>query len=310
MKNHRSPNLLCNRKRFFLLCLCLLYSVVGVVAEETMIVNLLRGEPVVETTLYDDLAQADIVYVGETHRLERHHAWQRKILEALVARAEVAVLGIEQMEQQYQETLDLFNRGKIGFDELALKTDWGNRWRGYEAYRGLLELAQKHGVRVVALNAPAEVIRKIGRQGLDRLSEEERAVLPEEINLQDEIYRRHLYAILQVHMAFDETMLAQVFAAQVARDETMAENLVRAMTDKPTAKAMVVCGSGHVAFGLGIPDRIDARLPDNKKRIVLLSNSGELVLTPEEIAQSREIEISQEHLQEIDRSRADYLLVK
>lgn len=279
--------------------------------DDSMIVDMLRGEPVAEDNFYDDLAQADIVYIGETHRIERHHQWQQKILANLIERTTVDVLGLEQLEQQYQPELDAFNRGELSFDQLAEQTDWVNRWSGYEAYRALLEIAQKNQVRVVALNANAEIIRKVGRQGLPALTQEERWTMPKEIDLNDPRYRSHLDAVMLVHMAFDKTVLDNVFAAQVLRDETMARRFVDALSAAgEQAKGVFVCGSGHLNFRMGIPDRVDRLYPSHRSRVVMMSNSGELELTPEELAQAREIELSQEHYQSLGQSLADYLLIK
>jgi hypothetical protein len=71
--------------------------------------------------------------------------------------------------------------------------------------------------------------------------------------------------------------------------------------------AVVLCGAGHVAYGLGTPARVRRRLPDAKDRIVLLSESGDLVLSPQEQAAARPITITHEQLRQIDRPIADYL---
>ncbi len=69
----------------------------------------------------------------------------------------------------------------------------------------------------------------------------------------------------------------------------------------------MLCGSGHVAYGLGMPSRVRRQLPQISDRVVLLSESGDLELSAEERAVSRPIQITHEQLLAIRRPVADYL---
>jgi uncharacterized iron-regulated protein len=109
-------------------------------------------------------------------------------------------------------------------------------------------------------------------------------------------------------MTMDPARLHTVFEAQVARDETMAANISRALNEKMVV--MVVCGSGHVNYGLGTPDRVRRRVPGVNDRILGMTESGELRLPPEEQKMKREISISHQDLRSLNRPLADYLHVK
>ena len=100
--------------------------------------------------------------------------------------------------------------------------------------------------------------------------------------------------------------------AQIARDEAMAQTLAVFAKSKSgkNRKLLVLCGAGHVSHGQGLPTRVRRRLPGIRDRIVLLSESGEVRLSPEEMAQAREIEITHEQWREIKQPVADYLCVK
>jgi len=69
---------------------------------------------------------------------------------------------------------------------------------------------------------------------------------------------------------------------------------------------VVVCGVGHVSYGLGMVSRVKRRLPKIKDRFVLFSQSGDLELTPEEKAMARDIETTHEQLRAINRPLTDY----
>lgn len=276
----------------------------------TLWLDMYRAEPLPFAAVMDDLKGADIVYLGETHTLKRHHQWQARILEELIeARNGELVLGLEQIEAFNQKELDRFNAGKIDFDELAKRIDWGKRWGNYRDYRALLELAQAKGVPVLALNGRAETIRKIGRQGLGKLDNSERRELPKEMEFNDPDYRRLMDLMLMVHASISEDTLERIFQAQVARDEHMADTLAQylAQPGNENRAAVVVAGSGHLAYGLGTVDRVRRRLPERSDRIVLMTVSGELVLSEREKAQSRPVSITHGDLRYLQRPKADYL---
>lgn len=69
---------------------------------------------------------------------------------------------------------------------------------------------------------------------------------------------------------------------------------------------VVVAGSGHLNYGFGIPARVHKRL-DAPFRIVLPSDSGELVLSEEDKRHSVPVEITHEDLRFIGRPIGDYL---
>ncbi|MGE9292166.1 MAG: ChaN family lipoprotein [Puniceicoccales bacterium] len=276
----------------------------------TLWLDMYRAEPLPFEAVMEDLEEVDIVYVGETHTLKRHHQWQAKILENLIeAKDGRMVLGLEQIEQFNQPEVDRFNAGEIDFDELAKEINWSRRWSNYEDYRPLLELAQRKGVPVLALNGRAETIRKVGRHGLDELDRSERRELPARMDFDDPDYRRLLDQMMMVHASIDEDTLERIFQAQVARDENMAETLADFLQEPGHRdySAMVVAGSGHLSYGLGTVDRVRARLPQTSDRIVLMTVSGDLVLSESQKRLARPVTITHEDLRYLQRPKADYL---
>ena len=71
----------------------------------------------------------------------------------------------------------------------------------------------------------------------------------------------------------------------------------------------MICGSGHVAYGLGTPARVATRLPGVRDRVIIFSESGDVELTAQERAVSRPIEITHDQWRAINRPVADYLYV-
>lgn len=273
-------------------------------------IDMYDGEPADYETMIDDLAESRVVYLGERHTLERHHATQAKIVADLAARKVPLVVALEPLESSQQPAVDRFNRGEIDFKDLAEATGWARRWSNYAQYRPVLEAARQARAPVIGLSPNPEIIRKVARGGgVARLDEMTRKELPANMQLADPVYEKLLALEMMVHAAAQAERLRPMFEAQMVRDEEMASTLARFLASDSGRQrtAVVICGSGHVAYGLGTPTRVRRRLPGVRDRIVLFSESGDVRLSPEEKAAARPIEITHEQLRQIDRPVADYL---
>ncbi len=271
------------------------------------------GEPVRFDSVIDDCLKAGVIYIGERHGLRRHHDMQRLLVETFSAKGRTVLLGMEQMEAHHQPVLDRFNRGEIDFDRLASATDWERRWSNYRDYRAVLDACRAGGGSVLALNARAEVIRSVARAGLSALEEKERTGLPAEIDLKNDMHERLLGMMLPVHAFTGEDGLRRMYEAQVARDEKMADTLAgRLLMDRTAGRhdiAVVVGGAAHFAYGLGVPSRVERRVPGIVERIIILSESGDLRLGERERMMARDTGITHERLKSITRPIADYIHV-
>ncbi len=59
------------------------------------------------------------------------------------------------------------------------------------------------------------------------------------------------------------------YEAQCVWDETMAENLAEHM-NRSKEKIVVFSGNGHIAYGFGIPDRLQRRRPASAATLLLM----------------------------------------
>lgn len=237
--------------------------------------SLYSGEEMSIGAVVSDLAKTDVIYVGEIHSDVRHHEIQASLLAALCDQKVPLVLGLEQIEARHQASVDRFNRRELDFDGLAKAIDWVKQWKNFEQYRELCQTAQKHNVPLRALNAPAEIIRAIGKGGLSSLGEAERRQVADEIITDDPVYQDTVQRMLNGHGSMTPEKLQTFFEAQVTRDETMAANISQAMTDETGARRVVfvVCGRGHVSYGLGTASRTLRRAPNARQKIVHITDS-------------------------------------
>ena len=271
-----------------------------------------QGEPTTYDAVLSDLASVQVIYLGERHTLQRHHDIQTRIVTDLAARGTRLVVALEQLESFQQPKIDEFNAGRFSFDQLAEATGWAQRWNNYRQYQPVLEAARKAGAWVIGLNARSETIRQVARSGgVAGLDPAARKELPVDMQLADPPYERLLTMVMQVHMAATPERLRPMIEAQIARDEAMAHTLAAFLqSDRGRGRmAIVLCGSGHVTYGLGTVSRVRRRLPESHERIILLSESGDVELSEAEKAVSRPIDITHQQLRDLARPVADYLHV-
>lgn len=244
-----------------------------------------RGE--VEASLEALLAEAadaDGVCIGEQHDDPTHHRLQHAILEHVVARAPEAAwaVGFEMFQRPAQAALDEFRRGDIDAATLKRVSHWDERWGfGFEMYQPLLVTGHERGLGLLALNAPRELTRAIARGGIEGLSVEDRASLPE-LDLANAEHRRFFFEAMGFGDSDDPhgghggghggMNPEHFYAAQVTWDETMAETAA-GWLDRPSRKVVIIAGNGH-CHRVAIPDRVQRRRPGRRVLSVVVQ-SGE-----------------------------------
>jgi uncharacterized iron-regulated protein len=273
-------------------------------------VDVYRGEAEDFDSMMDDVARSRVVYVGEAHTLARHHREQARIIRALIERGKPIVLALEQMESFNQGILDRYNAGVIGFDDLVAQTKWAERWSNYQDYRELVETVRKAGGSVIALNARSELVRETARKGRGGVEGALKHELPEPFKIRVR-YEKYIKQLLMQHRFVNDRTLQNVFEAQAVRDDAMARALIGALggAGADGKIALVIAGSVHVAYGLGIPSRVRSVLPGITERILVLAQGGEVELTDAEKRHTREVDLGHENVRFLTLPIADYLMV-
>lgn len=226
--------------------------------------GLAAGTVLSEAELWDRLAQNPAVCLGETHDIAADHFAETRAIAELAKRAQGAgarlAVGFEMFQRQFQDTLSAFVAGQIDEAALLAGTDYVKRW-GYDfsLYRPMLEEARDLRLPALALNMRSEITQKIGRTGLDSLTESERAELPELV-LDDAEHRAFifgLFGVLPEHAA--EFGLENVYVAQTTWDETMADSAARWLNDTGAgARLAILAGDAH-CHESAIPRRLTRR---------------------------------------------------
>jgi uncharacterized iron-regulated protein len=208
------------------------------------------------------VADSRVVFVGEQHDRYEHHLTQLEIIRRLHQRDPRLAIGIEAFQQPFQSYLDAYVAGELSEQEMLRKTEYYSRWRfDYRLYAPILRYAREHRLPVVALRVPEELTKKVGREGLESLSEEERAQLPAEIDRSDTEYESRLSEIFESHPHVNDRNFDHFLEVQLLWDEIMAERAAAYLAEHPDTRMVVLAGFGHLAYGSGIPRRLERRLP-------------------------------------------------
>ncbi|MFA5793917.1 MAG: ChaN family lipoprotein [Candidatus Brocadiia bacterium] len=265
--------------------------------------------------MMDDAAKANVVYVGETHDSVPHHQMQEKVLKAVYERnskTRKISIGMEMFQRPYQSFLDDYIAKKIDEKEMLRKTDYYSRWSfEWMMYQPMVTFSYEKGLKVVALNAPAEISKKVARSGLKVLTPEERKSLPEKIDINDKEHRFYIYERFRPHIQmgmFTEENFQSFYESQCVWEDTMADSVASFFRgldkDAASGQMVVFVGGGHIMFRFGIPERAKWRTQFDYRTIlgVEISENKE-PMNKSEDGNSGVLEILEEH----KNSPADYL---
>ncbi len=215
----------------------------------------------------DALAEADAVFLGETHIDETTHRVQLGVYEGLLERREGrVVLALEMFQRDAQARLDEYVSGTASEEEfLSSARPWGN-YR--TAYRPLIEHARHTNSKVVASNYP----RALRAKGMDQLDESEKALVPSELLANTSPYWKRVDNAVRGHLQMmgPRTEEARLSSMQSLWDNSMGEACAIALDENPEAMVLHVNGGFHSAYRDGTVRQFSLRKPDALVRTVAI----------------------------------------
>lgn len=212
--------------------------------------------------------KSDVVYVGETHDQAADHQAQFEALKAMkIARGSKIAVGFEMLNQTLQPVLDEYAAGAITQEEFLNRVNWQKEWGfDFNLYKPLFDFIAEHKLRGLALNVPKKIVGKIARTGLDSLTPEEKAFLPEKVTVtQHKKYNDYLKATFGSH---GDSPMAKMFtienylASMAAWNEGMGNKVAEFLNANPGWSVLVIAGNGHVIYNAAIPASVKARVKD------------------------------------------------
>ena len=219
------------------------------------------GDELAERNLDDKLRAARVIYVGEEHPNPHHHAAELEVLERAYAADPSVGLGSRCCRAPIRARSTPTSAARSTRQGFLAAVAWEKTW-GYALglYQPLLEFCRAHKLPAYALNAPRDLAHAVAKNGVDGLSAEQKAELPEmkpgpekHRELVREAFAQH------PHGKFDEAKFERFYAAQLVWDETMADRVAAALkAPGAPARLVVVAGEGHTR-SFAIPERAARR---------------------------------------------------
>jgi uncharacterized iron-regulated protein len=235
------------------------------------IIRLSDEEKISLRQLLEDLHEVRVIFIGESHDQMEHHHIQRRIIRELAVKGKEVVVAMEMFQKSQQPVLDLWSQGLLTEEEFLQQVKWEAIWgMDYQLYKGILDEARDNRLKVLGINVPRELVRKVAQSGIGGLSIEDRKELPE-MDLTDQQHRAYIEFVYKGHEGGLARDFEKFYQAQVLWDEGMAENLSQYLSspEGQGKTAIVLTGNGHIVYHFGIPKRFYRRIPLPYKTIVL-----------------------------------------
>ena len=226
------------------------------------------GHAIEQAAFWSKLAASSAVCVGEEHPNPHHHWMQLEVVKHLAAAKGFAV-GMEMVQRPFQGVLDDFAAKKIDDATFTSRAGWADRWGyPYELYSPILHVAIEAHASLLALNAAKELTKKVSHHGLDALTPEERAQIPE-LDLHVAAHRAWFDALMEDmgggaahahHPAPKDAeakdgaeapampampSIDQIYTVQVIWDETMADTGAKWLASHAGGHLVILAGNGH-----------------------------------------------------------------
>jgi uncharacterized iron-regulated protein len=203
--------------------------------------------------LIEQLSDIRVIYVGEQHTLSAHHQAQLKVIRAMVESGRKIRVGMEMFDHTYQDRLDQWSSGDLEWADFLQNSHWYANWRFDDSlYKEILLYIKEQQLKLVGLNVPFHLPRKIAIGGLESLRASERHLLPQEIDLTQTEHRAFIKKIHHMHNIKGRKNFEHFYAAQCTWEDGMAQAVAENLGDDTM---VVIAGNGHIIHKFGIPNR-------------------------------------------------------
>jgi uncharacterized iron-regulated protein len=235
------------------------------------------GTEVKEQEFMDELAKADVIYLGEKHDQPEHHRLQLQVLQSLLDRGLKPAIGLEMLSVEETSTAMIYTQGtahapahKADFtaeDWLRGKLGWtgiGNA--NWQYYGPILVKAREHKLTVFGADLPQSLRSRISKLGKSGLSPVEAGQIID-TGLDDNNYRQFMYdRFKHAHCGWgSDDYLSRLYDNWLARNDTMAKGILQTLEEADNRPVILVVGGGHTQFNMGVYERVQHQAPDLKQ---------------------------------------------
>lgn len=240
------------------------------------------GEELEQLQLMRQMAEKQVILLGETHNVAEIHRWQLHVAAFLHAHRPRIAMGFEMFPRRLQPVLDAWVGGQLETQAFLEKAEWQTVW-GFppELYLPLFHFCRQQKIPMLALNCYRELVTRVGREGWEAIPEEERDGLTPSAPATD-AYRNYLTGLMTANgrtpaMGVDGGISDRFLRAQQTWDRAFACNIAHALaapgfaSDPPLIIGII--GRGHLVYGHGTPHQL-RDLGINDIAVLLPTESG------------------------------------
>lgn len=236
----------------------------------THAIRIENGQRIGIEQMIAELNNSPLVFVGENHDAASHHELQLEIIKGLHKTGKPLAIGVEMFEIDSQSALDDWIAGKTREEQFVrvYQANWRNL--NWGLYQDIFLFARDHGIPMVALNVPQQIIRNVAHHGFSVLTSAELRSLPagSTIPITDENIL-FMTAHYPGHGKNSEAF-RHLCEAQILRNRVMAKGIIRYLTQYPGSSMVVLTGVAHAWGKGGIP----AEIGKQSYKVVLPPFSG------------------------------------
>ena len=218
-----------------------------------------------------DMANADVLFFGESHTDSIGHLLEATLLQKLSTKFPgKAALSMETFETDNQPILNEYLQGYIREKDMIKDA---RAWPNYKDYRPLIEIAKAGKLPVIAANAPSRYVHVVTDKGLTALQQLDKSALknlpPLPIDTATGAYYQKFTAIMGGHSAMPGM---NVYQSQNLWDATMGWSIAQFYKKNRDSKIFHINGSFHSEEKLGVVAQLKKYAP--KVRVLNIANVG------------------------------------
>lgn len=235
------------------------------------------GKPMTLAQMVQELAACRFVYIGENHNSLPIHDIQFSIIKALYEKDRNVAIGLEMYPVTFEEPLNKWSLGLLTDEEFLSAGQWYVNWNfNFGYYERIFDYAKSMRIPMHGLNVSREIITRIRMAGWDALSDDQKKLVPP-LDLTNQDHRKLIRTVFESTelppqmkgMGLD-VVFEGLYRSQVAWDEVMAANARRA-ADVENKRVVVLAGSGHLLYNLGINLRVFEKDQEPSKTVVCVA---------------------------------------
>lgn len=256
-----------------------------------------------KTDIYESIASADVVYLGEIHDNPWHHELQLDVVRHLTESGAQPAIGFEffntgQTSDLMSFTAPLTHTNKSSKSltkaeqRLRRQLGWGKqREDEWAAYFPIIDYAKQNSLAVFGTDLPAGIRRRITRIGISELSPVEQRLIVD-TGFSNEAYRTLMQKrFVQGHCGWnDPKLLDNLYKTWLARNDSMATaitDMLASTTDRPV---VMIVGAGHTMYNMGIVERVAALMPSARQMNIAFKPVQDLSNSLTDYLQAEEVE--------------------